>query len=195
MIVATPLYAGSIWARATRSHQVIYSDDTARSVGDTLTIIIKESSSATTSAERSNAKTTSRKAQTSGSVEWGNALDFLPNVELPEIDIDGSYEGKFDGSGEWTDSRKVEDKVTVIVEDVMPNGNLVVLGQTRRNISGNEEIVQISGIVRPSDIAFENTVNSERVADFYLLRRIKGPERNYTRPGWLNRFLDWASPA
>lgn len=191
-----PAPAGSIWERSTRTHQSVYADDTARNVGDSLTIIISESSSASTSAKRTNAKNTSRAAAMSGTIDYGNLFSSLPTgpFNLPSVDVEGSYNGSFTGNGKWEDTRSVSDKVTVTVEDVLPNGNLVVMGQTRRRISGNEEIVQLSGIVRPSDVAFDNTVRSERVADFYFVRRVDGPENHWTEPGWLGRFLNWANP-
>ncbi len=192
-----PAPAGSIWARSTRTRQGVYADDTARNVGDSLTIIINESSSISTDAKRTNSKATSRKAELSGTIDYGDLFSSLPTgpFAIPSIDAEGSYTGSFTGAGKWEDTRSVTDKVTVTVEDVLPNGNLVVLGQTRRKISGNEEIVQISGIVRPSDVGFDNSVKSERVADFYLVRRIEGPENYWTYPGWLGRLLNWLSPS
>jgi len=189
--------AGSIWARATRTRQCVYADDTARNLGDSLTIIISEHSVVTTDAKRTNSKKTSRKAAMSGKINYGDLFSWLPTGDfaIPSVDVEGSYDGSFAGAGKWEDNRKIEDKVTVTVEDVLPNGNLVVLGQTRRTISGNEEIVQISGIVRPSDVAFDNTVSSERVADFYLVRRIEGPENRWTNPGWFGWLLNWLSPS
>ncbi len=189
--------AGSLWAKSTRTRRCVYADDTARNVGDSLTIVISESSAISTDAKRTNSKKTSRKAALSGKINYGDLFSWLPTGDfaIPSADITGSYDGSFDGAGKWEDKRSVTDKVTVTVEDVLPNGNLVVLGQTRRSISGNDEIVQLSGIVRPSDVDFDNTVKSERVADFYLVRRIEGPENYWTSPGWLGRLLNWMSPS
>ena len=189
--------AGSLWAKSTRTRRSVYADDTARNVGDSLTIVISESSSISTDAKRSNSKKTGRKAEMSGEINYGDLLSWLPTGDfaIPSVDLTGSYEGSFDGEGTWEDKRSVTDKVTVTVEDVLPNGNLVVLGQTRRSISGNDEVVQLSGIVRPSDVDFDNTVKSERVADFYLVRRIEGPENDWTTPGWLGRLLNWMNPS
>ncbi len=187
-----PAPAGSIWGRSTRTHQSVYADDTARNVGDSLTIIISESSSTSSEAERTNTKDTSREAAMSGTIDYGNLFSSLPTgpFALPSLDAEATYAGSFAGASEWEDTRSISDKVTVTVEDVLPNGNLVVMGQTRRRVSGNEEIVQLSGIVRPSDVAFDNTVKSERVADFYFVRRVDGPERHWTEPGWLGRLLN-----
>lgn len=187
-----PAPAGSIWGRSTRTHQSVYADDTARNVGDSLTIIISESSTTSTNAKRTNTKDTSRAGSFSGKINYGDLFSSLPTGDftLPSGEAESTYAGSFTGNGKWEDTRSISDKVTVTVEDVLPNGNLVVLGQTRRRISGNEEVVQLSGIVRPSDVSFDNSVKSERVADFYLVRRVEGPEKYWTEPGWFGRFLN-----
>ena len=46
----------------------------------------------------------------------------------------------------------------------------------------------------PSDINYNNIVNSEKIADFHVVYRHKGPENNITNPGWLGRLLNGASP-
>jgi flagellar L-ring protein precursor FlgH len=74
--------------------------------------------------------------------------------------------------------------------DVLPNGNLVVMGTRRRNIAGDTQTIEASGIVRPSDIAYDNTVQSERVADFNIVTKNGGVSAPYTKPGWLGRVFD-----
>ena len=72
----------------------------------------------------------------------------------------------------------------------MPNGNLVVMGSRNRNIGGDIQIIEVSGIVRPNDIAFNNTVRSEQVANFNIVSRNKGVSAPFNRPGWLGRIFD-----
>jgi flagellar L-ring protein precursor FlgH len=59
-----------------------------------------------------------------------------------------------------------------------------------RNIAGDIQIVEVGGIVRPSDIAFDNTVKSEQVADFRLVTKNSGIAAPYTKQGWLGRIFD-----
>jgi flagellar L-ring protein precursor FlgH len=76
------------------------------------------------------------------------------------------------------------------VVDVLPNGNLVVMGTRNRQIAGDTQTIEISGIVRPSDITFANTVKSEQVADFHIVTRNSGVAAPYSRPGFLGGILD-----
>ena len=80
------------------------------------------------------------------------------------------------------------------VEDVLPNGNLVVIGMRERVVDGDGQTVQTSGIVRPSDIAFDNTVSSKKVADFKMVYKSRGQDSLFTRPGWLARILNALNP-
>ena len=88
------------------------------------------------------------------------------------------------------DERSFEDRVSVVVVDILPNGNLVVIGTRDRNIAGDIQTIEVSGIVRPSDIAFDNSVKSEQVANFRIVSQNSGVSAPYTRPGWLGRVFD-----
>ena len=50
--------------------------------------------------------------------------------------------------------------------------------------------VEVSGIIRPSDIAFDNTVKSEQVANFNMVARSDGVSDTYTKVGWLGNIFD-----
>ena len=82
--------------------------------------------------------------------------------------------------------------MTVI--DVLPNGNLVVVGSRSREVGKEAQIVEASGVVRPSDLTFANAVSSEKIADFRLVLRHKGQENAFTRPGWLEWLMNTANP-
>jgi len=91
---------------------------------------------------------------------------------------------------DYKDERKVNDSITVVVVDILPNSNLVVLGTRNRDISGDIQTIEVSGIVRPSDISFDNKVKSEQVADFRIISRNSGVSAPYTKPGWFGSILD-----
>jgi len=64
------------------------------------------------------------------------------------------------------------------------------MGTRSRNIAGDIQTIEVSGIVRPSDIAFDNTVKSEQMADFRIVTKNSGVAAPYTRPGWLGSIFD-----
>jgi flagellar L-ring protein precursor FlgH len=193
---ATAAGGGSIWARGQKRAQRLYSDDTAKGLGDTLTVLIEEQSKIENETTRKMDKTASRSAKASGTFDLGNMISWLKGRvwELPNADVSSTANNKFDGKAEFDSDKKFTDKITVTVQDVLPNGNLVVLGKRERSSNGDRQIVQASGIVRPSDVALDNTVSSKKVAEFKLIYQTKGQERYFTGPGWLAQILNWLNP-
>jgi len=197
LAVALPCaQAGSIWAKGQARSRQLYADDTARKVGDSLTILIEEESKIENQAERKMDKTTSRTNVSSGTVNFGNIISCLKNKTwtLPSTNINAAATSDFDGKTQFDNDRKVTDKITVTVEDVLPNGNLVVMGKRERLVDGDKQTVQTSGIVRPSDVGFDNSVSSKQVADFKMNYLSHGQESNFTNPGWLARIINWLNP-
>jgi len=198
VLLAQSAAAGSLWAKATRRSRNLYADDTARDVGDMLTIVIKERSSFENEMNREGGKKSSRTASTTGTVDLMDlALGKVRGTEafrLPKIDVSSSYDNQFAGESKTDGERTVDDHITVAVEDVLPNGNLVVLGTRYREVMGDRQIVQVSGIVRTSDISFANRIDSTRVADFRLVLKIEGQDNHYTRPGWFNWMVNVVNP-
>lgn len=177
--------AGSIWARRDRNMKQLYTDDVARKIGDILTIKITEVSEVDNKAKRDLEKTTDRSATFNGQL---NIDHILP--KMPGITMTAESDNKLSGKADFKDERSFIDSVTVVVVDIMPNDNLVVLGTRYREIAGDKQTIEISGIVRPSDVSFGNTVDSERVADFRIVTKNAGVSEPFNRPGWLGRIFD-----
>ena len=188
--------AGSIWAKANSSRQALHSDDTAKQVGDILAIIIDEHSEIDNETSRQMNKKSSRKGKVTSDISLLGKIDALTGrlFNLTDMDLETEAETDFDGSADYDSDRSVKDQITVTVQDVQPNGNLVILGQIEREVSGDAQIVQVSGVVRPSDITFANTVNSEQVADLQIRYSHRGRENRFSKPGWLGQILNFLNP-
>ncbi len=188
--------ADSIWNRANGGAKALYADDTARGVGDNITIIINEQTKIDNSSERKLEKSNSASATGNGSADTGNVLNPTFNKILSALRLSASLQGnsKFDGKADYGDSRSLVDQITVTVEDVLPNGNLVVVGKREREVGGDKQVIAASGVIRPSDISFANTISSQKVANFQITVRNKGQDKQANNPGWLSRFLNWINP-
>ena len=178
--------AGSIWAKRNKNMKVVYADDVARQIGDVLTIKITENSTVDNKAKRDMKKATDRSTVFNGDV--GGFAD------LGEFGMSAESDNELKSKADYKDERKFADSITVVVIDIMPNRNLVVLGTRNRNISGDIQTIEVSGIVRPSDVAFDNSVKSERVADFRIVSKNDGVSAPYTKPGWLGSIFDIVWP-
>jgi len=187
---------GSIWAKASKRVRPLHSDDTARKIGDMLTIVIKEHSVIENETKRDMSKESTRKASVSGNLNLLGALDHLTGriFNLDDLSLDTSAKNDFKGDASYDTDRKVEDQITVTVADVLPNGNLVVVGTRDRQVSGDRQIMQISGVVRPSDITFDNTVQSDQIAEFKVVFKHVGRENTFTKPGWFGGIMNILNP-
>ena len=190
LLSGAPAWGGSIWAKASR-RVVPHTDDTARKIGDILTIIINERSVIENETKREMSKQSQQSATATGELTLPYIVSLLNNHNFnsPNLSLNQSVDvtRKRDDEVDYESERLMTDKMTVTVADVLPNGNLVVLGSRERQTAGDKQTVQVSGVVRPSDITFANTVASESVADFKILFKKSGIEKDFVRQS----VFDW----
>lgn len=97
----------------------------------------------------------------------------------------------FNGVGATTRDGSLVLNITVHIEDILPNGNLVLRG--RKQIQINDEVSEItfSGIVRRDDILGDNTINSTRVANLQIDVKGTGPVSAKSTGGVLSRLFNF----
>jgi flagellar L-ring protein precursor FlgH len=170
--------AASLWSDAAQT-SVLFGDQRARAVGDILTVVVNESSTATRTGSSSNSKSAAN------NVEKGTGLlGLIPDSTLSQDD-------SFKAQGTINNSNKVSARLTVKVIEVKPNGNLVISGVQNIRQNGEEQRINISGQVRPSDIRADNSVLSSNIADAKLLVTGSGPLVNKQRQGVLTQIWNW----
>ena len=162
----------------------LFEDLKARREGDILTIVLSEKTNATKSAKTSATKDTT--IDTGTPIVLGRPVT-SGGTNILSANIESEQE--FEGEGESEQSNELTGTVAVTVAKVLPNGNLFVRGQKRMVLNQGEEFVQISGIVRPVDIAADNTISSTLVADARITYSGKGAVADSNVAGWLARFF------
>jgi len=189
LCLAPSLQAGSIWAKRDSNMKTLYADDVARNIGDVLTILVTEDSKVDNKAKRDLQKETARSSDFDGRLNIEDIISTMPGLTM-----EATSANELSSKADYQDERTFEDQVTVVVVDILPNGNLVVIGTRDRDIAGDVQKIEISGIVRPSDIDFDNTVQSAQVANFQIVTKNGGIAAPYTRTGWLSRVFDIVWP-
>lgn len=163
----------------------------ARRIGDILLVTLAED----TKAKHSNSGSLS-KSQTSSIANptlFGNPVQFkAPFVggsagQTLKQDLSSSHD--FSGDAENTQNNEFTGSISVMVTDVLPNGYLNVRGEKRIQMSGGNEYIRVSGIVRPEDINTDNTVASTKIADATLTYVGDGQTGMASKMGWLARFF------
>ncbi len=177
---------GAIYQTEQRVGNVLtlFEDHKAMRVGDTLTIVLVEKTQAS-----KNAKTSISKEGETG-IE-GPTLFGRPVTSggVPILEQALSSSSDFDGNGASSQGNSLSGNITVTVAEVLSNGNLVVRGEKRLTLNQGEEYIQISGIVRPSDISGENRVLSTQLADARIRYSGSGAVADSNVMGWLQRFF------
>jgi len=167
----------------------LFENSIARRVGDTVTIHLVER----TNASKSSSTTTSKSTTAEMSAPTIAGLPVTVNgAEVLRMGVDN--QSAFDGSGDSSQSNRLEGDITVTVARRLANGNLLVRGQKWIAINQGREFVRIQGIIRPVDIAPDNSVPSSKVADASISYGGQGVLADANSRGWLSRFFDkpWA---
>lgn len=184
---------GSIYRAA--SDVRLFEDVKARRIGDVITVVLQESTSASKSAKTSadkNQETSIASPTILGATPTFNAPGILPldsnrnNTLAAELNASRAFEGEADAS----QSNSLSGSITVTIADVLPNGNLVVRGEKWLTLNQGEEFIQISGIVRPQDVSTANTIVSTQIADARITYSGKGFLAESNQMGWLARFFN-----
>ncbi len=163
----------------------LFENPTARNVGDTVTVVLQEATTAQKSSQTDTAKTTK------------DALS-APTVLGMPVTIHGTAvlsgalnnANTFSGSGDSKQSDSLVGDITVTVMKRLENGNLLVRGEKYVDINQGSEYVRLEGIIRPIDISPENTIPSSEVADARIAYGEKGALNDANRPGLLSRFFN-----
>jgi flagellar L-ring protein precursor FlgH len=179
-------WAQSLWHDDCKS---MVADKRACGVGDILTIVVSEISSANKNNETSTEKNSSWTAAVS-SFLFPGFLQYKGSTPAVQYNSDLKHDGK----GAINNSEQIVAQVTVKVMDVLPNHNLVVEGKRETSFAGEHQSIFLHGIVRPEDISPTNTISSCDVAEATIQIVGKGAVTDSTKKGWFTRILDKVNP-
>lgn len=175
---AAPVADGAIYHDA--QGMELFTDPRAHRAGDILTVVLVENTQAVKKANTSTSKTNKDK------IGAPSLLGHTFNKASVGIDSDHS----FNGGGSSSQSNQLTGNITVTVAQRLPNGNLLVRGEKLLTINQGQELIRITGIVRPQDIGQDNTVPSTRVADAKISYTGRGSLADANTQGWLSRFFN-----
>jgi flagellar L-ring protein precursor FlgH len=187
--LASPLLAPaqSLWVE--NVSKPMFVDKRANSIGDILTIVVQESSSANKSDETKTEKQSSWVASVSQFIFPG-FLQYKGNS--PAVNYQSDL--KHDGSGAINNSQTIVAQVAVKVIDVLPNKSLVIEGKRDTSFGGEHQTIILHGIVRSEDVTAANTVLSYNIADATISIVGEGSVTDSTKKGWFTRIVGKLNP-
>ena len=161
----------------------IYSDGRAHRVGDIITINLAE--------------TTQSSKQSSTSIDKSSDLNLpVPNVLGQPLTLGGrelsagfSSDNGFEGDSSSNMRNQLSGNITVTVQEIYPNGVMLVRGEKWLTLNQGDEYIRVSGLVRPQDINADNSLDSTRLADARITYSGTGATADANVMGWLGRFF------
>ena len=162
----------------------LFDDRKAHFVGDVITVTLSER----TVSRKSSGVATGKKS----SVDFnaGPLLGANPTLKGRELTTSLEQDRTFDGSADADQSNSLQGNITVTVAEILPNGNLIVRGEKWITLNRGDEFIRISGMIRPDDIAPDNTILSTRLANAKISYSGTGELANSSSMGWLSRFFN-----
>lgn len=171
------------WNSIASAQMSLYQDYKAKRIGDIITIILQENISGTSSTDNSNQSGVNGGA--SGSLT-GNLSPFLPL-----FGANASVDYQADDRNSAQQSQLLRGTISARIEEIMPNGDLYLVGSRSNEINGELHKMQIKGYVRSNDIDGYNQVSSYRIANAEIVYVKQGGKNNplTSRPNFWQKMF------
>ena len=177
-----------LWRQGSRS---FFRDPRAAKTGDILTVAIDIGDQAKI------ANTTSRSTSASENAGLPNFLGFesrlpaiLPDAVDPSSLVNLNSDSASSGTGSVDRSETISLTVAAVVVQVLPNGNLVIQGQQEVRVNNEVRELVVSGVVRPEDIASNNTIRHTQIAEARISYGGRGQITDVQQPRYGQQFFD-----
>jgi len=183
----------SLWHPGSRA---FFRDQRASRVGDILTVKIN----VTDNADVKNETNITRTAN--DNVAMPNVLGLeqtiigkaLPSGFNPSSAISTTTNDAHDGKGETKRNESIVTDMAATIIQKLPNGNLVIQGSQEMLVDNEMRQLNVKGVIRPEDIASDNTITHDKIADARITYGGKGELADIQQPRYGEQVLDIISP-
>ncbi|HUL15552.1 MAG TPA: flagellar basal body L-ring protein FlgH [Terriglobales bacterium] len=178
-----PETVGSLWVGSGPLAD-LGQDYKARNPGDLLVIHLTDNFTAATAGENNQSRAFSAQSQVTGFFGAIGARNRLQNL------FGANSANSLDGKGSSTMSSSVSLDLAAHVIEVLPNKMLVVQATRDITVGNDRQTVYIRGLVRPGDIALDNSILSSSISDLEVEIKGKGAVAEASRqPNVVIRWL------
>lgn len=163
----------------------IYSDSKAHRIGDIISVILSENTSA-----NKNAKTEIKKENTAslGAISGLGGAPVTINGDSVQFGV--SQDNDFKGDSKSNQGNSLSGNISVHVLRVLPNGNLMIRGEKWITLNKGDEYIRLTGVIRSKDISSNNTIVSTKVANARIQYAGTGTFADANEQGWLTQFFN-----
>jgi flagellar L-ring protein precursor FlgH len=187
-----PSEAASLWRTGSRA---FFKDQRAATVGDIVTVLVKTTDAAdveNASAETQNGSETMGMPNMLG-LE-GALPHLLGKLVSPSSLVSTTSTSVAGGTGTIKRNETVTLRLAGVITQVLPNGNLVVAARQEMRVNNELRVLEVSGVIRPQDIASDNTVSHDRMAEARISYGGRGQLTNIQTPRYGQQALDILLP-
>jgi flagellar L-ring protein precursor FlgH len=194
--VPRPVYrrGNSLWQDSSAD---LFRDPRASRVGDVVTvkISIKDRAALDNNNERSR--------ESEGELDAGFTYDINTSANGRQgllANGSGSFNPKVESTtstkseGQITRSERIDLLVAAVVTDVLPNGYLMIAGTQEVRVNHEMRELGVAGVVRPRDIATDNSISYDKVAEARISYGGRGRITEVQQPGWGQQLIDLITP-
>ena len=181
---------GSIWPGDNVRKGKLFEDRKAHYLGDIVTVVISEDISAVGEADTD----INGKNEDSYSFPYIGGKDASKWSRNWKLFLKNSRSNKFSGKGKTSRRNKMKAVLSARIVEILPNGNLRIAGKKYITINGEKQYIFLTGIVRPDDIRFDNTIESKYIADVQIEYSGKGVLAAKQKTGWGTKILNLLWP-
>ncbi|THD49339.1 MAG: hypothetical protein E7774_01480 [Bradyrhizobium sp.] len=172
----------------------LYTDQTVTRVGDIVTVNIAindkaQFDNATDRSKSASSSLTSNWQYTRGSTGSGGGTGSPSSIALNAASTTSTQ-----GAGNIDRQEQIQVSVAAVVTEVLPNGNLVISGSQEVRVNYELRQLTVAGIVRPYDIARNNTISYDRIAEARISYGGRGRLNDVQQPSWGQQIWDKISP-
>ncbi len=175
----------------------LFADKKAMHIDDTVTVVIDERAFQSSQGDK---KLTDTSVNNLGGGIFGGVGNGIGKAigkslnTVTDIGFKTNSNNNFAASGTMSRNEKFKATITARVVRILRNGNYFIAGSRELLLNGSKQIIRLSGVIRPYDIAQDNTVNSKYISDAKILFETEGDIRESVRKPWGSRIVESVWP-
>jgi flagellar L-ring protein precursor FlgH len=182
--------SNSLWRNGSRA---FFKDQRAHQIGDILTVKVNFTDKAAIANETQRSRANK---EDSGVTDFIGSKMIKPGTTsiLPGRILTADSTASSDGKGSVNRQEALQTNVAAVVNQLLPNGNLVVEGKQEIRVNFEVRELIVAGVVRPEDIESDNTIDSSKIAEARIAYGGRGQITDVQQPRYGQQVLDVLLP-
>lgn len=185
----------SLWRPGARA---FFKDQRASEVGDILTVKVEFSEQETQFQARTDTSRENQEQSQSGNTFLGYETSLgriFPEAINPAARLwDLGSNNKVYGDGTTYRKDKFSAVMAATITQVLPNGNMVIMGRQELRVNNELRELTVQGIIRSSDIDGNNSITYDKIAEARVALGGRGNVSDVTRARWGQEIFDLVFP-